>query len=260
MLSTLNTKISIIGTGNVATILGKLFKQNNFIINEVIGRNEAHTSNLAQLLSTDFSTDLKAIKNNSDVYLITVSDSAIEEVATQLNHTEKIIAHTCGSVSKNVLQHASENFGVLYPLQSLRKEVDFKNDIPFLIDANNNTTKEFLLKLAVSISKNVGFANDDERLHYHLSAIVVSNFTNHLFAQAKKYCDENNIDFRLLMPLIEETVNRMHNYKPAEMQTGPAFRGDMITVQKHIELLNNSPQLQNIYKLMSESIIEFNKK
>ena len=111
------------------------------------------------------------------------------------------------------------------------------------------------MNLASSVSGIVIGANDEIRLQYHLSAIVVSNFSNHLFALAKEYCDKNDTDFKLLLPLMEETVHRMHYYDPADMQTGPAARGDELTIQKHLKLLETFPALQKIYTLMSKSIL-----
>jgi predicted short-subunit dehydrogenase-like oxidoreductase (DUF2520 family) len=136
----------------------------------------------------------------------------------------------------------------------LRKELNYTPSIPFLVDGNNDIAKQTLFDLANSVSKNVIAANDETRLSYHLSAIIVSNFSNHLFALAKEYCDNHHTDFSLLLPLIEETVHRMHQYDPEMMQTGPAARGDNIVIQKHLQLLNDSPQLKAIYATMSESI------
>jgi uncharacterized protein DUF2520 len=58
-----------------------------------------------------------------------------------------------------------------------------------------------------------------------------------------------------LLPLIEEVVNRLRVFNPAEMQTGPAIRGDVSTIQKHLSLLKDFPQLKNVYEMMSESIL-----
>ena len=249
-------KISLIGSGNVATVLGRVLKQKNFIVNEVVSRDKTHALHLAKELDAIAIDDIKALSKNSDVYIIAVNDDAIEAVSNQLNTSEKIVVHTCGSASINLLRNASKNFGVLYPLQSLRKEISYLSAIPFLIDASNNYSKNVIITLAEAISDNIKEANDEQRMQYHLSAIVVSNFTNHLFALAEEYCKKNKIEFFLLLPLIEEVVNRLRNFKPAEMQTGPAIRGDISTIQKHLSLLKDFPQLKNIYEVMSESIAE----
>jgi predicted short-subunit dehydrogenase-like oxidoreductase (DUF2520 family) len=122
------------------------------------------------------------------------------------------------------------------------------------LDANNEHTLQQITGLALSISPRVIIANDETRLHYHLAAVIVSNFTNHLYALAKQYADKNEIDFKVLMPLIEEIVRRLHHYEPEKMQTGPAARGDKNTIKKHLALLEQFPQLRDVYAVLSESI------
>jgi predicted short-subunit dehydrogenase-like oxidoreductase (DUF2520 family) len=246
--------ISIIGSGNTATVLGEVLRKNGHIINEVAGRNKTAVQQLAEKLEANTCTDLIQLNKNSDMYVIAVRDDAVAEVSAQLNQDEKIVAHTCGSVPIHVLAGASNNYGVFYPLQSLRKELGYSPVIPFLIDGNNDFSRENILNLAASVSHQVIIANDETRLQYHLSAIIVSNFTNHLFALAKEYCDSNKADFKLLLPLIEEIVNRLEFYEPVSMQTGPAIRGDKKTIQKHLALLEDFPQLKKVYEMMSESI------
>lgn len=246
--------ISIIGSGNTAIVLGKLFAANNHSINEIIGRNKITAQQLAQTLNANACFNIEELNTSSDIYIIAVRDNNVAEVAAQLNLQDKIVVHTCGSVSLNVLAKSSENYGALYPLQSLRKELSYAPAIPFLVDGNNEFVKNTIFNLASSVADKIMYADDETRLRYHLSAIVVSNFTNHLFALAKNYCDINKIDFSLLLPLIEEVANRLHNYDPALMQTGPAIRGDEQTIQKHLSLLNDFPQLRKLYEVMSESI------
>lgn len=246
--------ISIIGSGNVATVTGKIFKENNHTIKEVIGRNEVLVKNLAATLHAQPCFNILNMNKHSDIFIVAVKDDAVAEVSLQINVADKIAVHTCGSVSINVLNKTSENYGVLYPLQSLRKELNYKPQIPFLIDGNNQYAKDAIESFASSFAKTIIYADDETRLRYHLSAIISSNFTNHLFALTKDYCDKNNINFQLLLPLIEETVNRLHYYEPAAMQTGPAARGDKATIQKHLALLQSYPALKTIYEMMSESI------
>jgi predicted short-subunit dehydrogenase-like oxidoreductase (DUF2520 family) len=249
--------ISIIGSGNTATVLGKLFAEKKHTISEVSGRNKTAVNVLADKLNANVCVNINELNKNSDIYIIAVKDDAVDEVSSELKLNNKIVVHTAGSVAINVLKGASENYGVLYPLQSLRKELNYAPAIPFLVDGNNDSTAKTISNLAASISPNVFIADDETRLRYHLSAIIVSNFTNHLFVLAKDYCDKNKIEFNLLLPLIKETVKRLHSYEPSEMQTGPAIRGDEQTIQKHLQLLNDFPQLKNIYEMMSESIMKF---
>ncbi|MES1226198.1 MAG: NAD(P)-binding domain-containing protein, partial [Bacteroidota bacterium] len=73
-------KIVIIGTGNVATILGKKFKDAGHVIVQVAGRNSAAASKLAYELNTVSTNYQSSIDSSADVYIIAVSDSAISNV------------------------------------------------------------------------------------------------------------------------------------------------------------------------------------
>ncbi len=246
--------IVIIGTGNVATVLGKLIISKGHKVIEVVGRDQKNTSTLAKVLNANGNINFENICEDGDLYLIAVVDTAIEIVSNQLVLKNKLIVHTAGSVSINVLNKPGNNFGVLWPLQTLRKEMQDIPEIPFVIDANNENTYVKLLSFTKSITETVFRANDVRRVKLHLAAVIVSNLTNHLYTLADDYCQKESLDFKLLIPLIEETGKRIKSNAPINVQTGPAARKDEGTINTHIALLKGSPTLQKIYQLITESI------
>jgi len=246
--------IVIIGTGNVATVLGKLFVNKGHKVIEIVGRNPKNTNYLAKLLNTKGNVDFNSISEEGDIYIIAVVDTAIEIVAQKLLLKNKLIVHTAGSVSINVLNKPDNKFGVLWPLQTLRKEMQAIPEIPFVIDANTEATYATLLSFTKSITDTVFRATDARRIKLHLAAVVVSNLTNHLYTLADDYCQKESLDFKLLIPLIEETGKRIKTNAPINVQTGPAARKDEGTMNSHIALLKGFPTLQKIYQLISESI------
>jgi predicted short-subunit dehydrogenase-like oxidoreductase (DUF2520 family) len=198
---------------------------------------------------------MSLLNRNADVYIIAVSDNAIEEIAADLKLPDKVVAHTAGSVSKDILKNVTNHYGVFYPLQSIRKEVSHLPDIPVFYEGSDEKAITVLKKLAESISyKQPVAAGSEDRMKLHVAAVVVNNFTNHLYALAEQYCKKERIDFRQLLPLIEETVDRLRTNSPADTLTGPAVRHDQPTIQKHLEILKDHPNLQKIYQLMTESI------
>lgn len=248
----------IIGTGNTATVLGKKLNQAGHRVLQVLGRDEAHTTILAEALATEPIIDPGKLSREAEVYLLAVSDRAIPEVVDNLpNIGKKIIAHTAASVSKDVLKPVSENYGVFYPYQTLRKEVSRLPEIPVIVDGSNSFTINLLKELAKTISETVEEANDENRVKMHLAAVMVNNFANHLYALAADYCSKENLDFKLLLPLIQETATRIKDLPPSKAQTGPAIRNDQETIQKHLQLLKDHPQLKELYTLMTESIQQF---
>lgn len=250
-------KVVITGTGNVATILGKKILNAGHEIMQIVGRNAEKTSLLASKLHSEPVYDLRFLNLSADIYIIAVSDSSIPAVAAQLKLKDKIVVHTAAAVSKNVLAICSDNFGVLYPLQTLVKEIPYLPPAPVLIDGNNETTKKVLTEFASGWAENVQVAGDEERLKLHVAAVFVNNFTNFIFTITEEYCKEEQLHFNLLYPLIEETLARLKTNSPSVLQTGPAVREDCSTIAKHYEILTDHPQLKNLYTLFTDSIMNF---
>jgi len=246
--------IVIIGTGNTATVLGRKLRNAGHRIVQVFGRNSSEASDLAYELDTESTNYWNVVNRNADLYILAVSDIAIEEVFQELQLPDKTVVHTAASVSKHVLKKGAEHYGVLYPLQSLKKDLGYLPDIPIIIDASDRQTLNMLDVLAHTISDKVVEADDETRVKLHLAAVMVNNFTNHLYSLVEKYCRDEGLDFYLLLPLIKETADRLDDISPAKSQTGPAVRGDYTTIEKHIVLLNKYPQLKKMYELFSESI------
>jgi predicted short-subunit dehydrogenase-like oxidoreductase (DUF2520 family) len=247
--------IVIIGSGNVAAVLGRKFRAAGHHILQVASRNAADASALAYEWNTVSTNYFSAINREAEVYIIAVTDEAIDEVVRELKLPGKVVAHTAASVPKEILKNVTEHYGVFYPLQSLRKDMKKLPDMPVFFDGSDDLTKKKLKTLASTVSEEkIAEADDEARLKLHAAAVVVSNFTNHLYALAEEYCRQEGLDFRQLLPLIEETALRLRDISPKEAQTGPAIRHDSETIHKHLEQLKNHPQLKNIYVLLTESI------
>lgn len=191
---------------------------------------------------------------SADIYIIAVTDSSVAAVAGQLKLQEQIVVHTAAAVSKEALHECSKNFGILYPLQSLIKEIPTPS-IPVLTDSNNEITAKALIKFCSGWADHVQAANDEERLKLHIAAVFVNNFTNYIYTVTEQYCKKEQLKFNMLYPLIEETITRLKFYSPSLIQTGPATRADHITISKHTEMLQNYPELHNLYNVFTNMIL-----
>jgi predicted short-subunit dehydrogenase-like oxidoreductase (DUF2520 family) len=245
-------QVVLLGAGNVAQVLGRKMVAAGHSVSQVFSRRTAPA--FAEEIGAVAITDFSELHTAADVYLLAVNDGALATVAAHLPKVKGVIAHTAGALPMEILAVTGSPYGVLYPLQSLRKEKKDYGEIPLLLDGNTADTKDILLQFAQTIGSQVAMANDAYRLKLHTAAVVVSNFTNHLYALAEDFCRKENTDFRLLQPLMEEVTTRMRQYSPAAMQTGPAVRGDEATIYRHLQVLENHPQLQHIYQVMTQSI------
>jgi pyrroline-5-carboxylate reductase len=244
-------RVTLIGSGNVATVLGKKIMHSGHTIVQVYNRNIDHAKPLAAELSADAVSE---IDDNADIYIVAVADDALQHISSWLKPLNGFVVHTAGSVSIDVLKDISANYGVLWPLQSIRKETANAPALPVLIDANNPWNKMKLKGFVQSFADTVAEADDEERRKLHLAAVVTNNFSNYIFSLTEKYCMNEGIDFKLMIPLLTETVLRMQEYSPAELQTGPAIRNDVTTIEKHKELLRGYPEMLEVYEFFTEKI------
>jgi predicted short-subunit dehydrogenase-like oxidoreductase (DUF2520 family) len=248
-------RIVLIGSGNVATVLGRKFYMAGHVILQVYSRNRQHADALAKEFDASGISAVTAIAKDADIYIIAIADNELYRLNEWMFASARLVVHTAGSVSRDVLKDFTEQYGVVYPLQTLKKDIGVVNGIPFLIDGNSEETIRVLHELASSISDNVQYADDERRKKLHLTAVIVNNFPNYLYTLAEQYCRNEGIDFALLLPLIAEGAMRLSNYPPELLQTGPASRKDITTIEKHRELLNEYPELLRIYELFTEMIL-----
>ena len=247
-------KVVLIGSGNVSTVLGKLMLSKGHEILQVISRNETHAIDLAKILGALAGTDLQNVNPEADICVVAIADDALYTIDKKLDSNGLLIVHTAGSVSREVLHKTSTRYGVLYPLQSLRAGTVHIPEIPFLVDGNDDETSRDIFSFAASLSDKVSLATDEQRLKLHLAAVASSNFINHLLTLTEAYCEKEGVDFKLLFPLLSETVNRIQTLSPSAVQTGPAIRNDQETIKKHLGMLSENPELQKIYKILTRSI------
>jgi predicted short-subunit dehydrogenase-like oxidoreductase (DUF2520 family) len=248
-------RIVIIGSGNVATVISRIILDAKHTIIQVFSRDIVHAKMLADQVQANYTCKMEDIDTSANLYIFSVSDTALYELPQRLSLQNKLVLHTAGSIPKDVLQKSSSKYGVLYPLQSLRKEMEQIPPIPFLVDGCNNEVTKEIKEFAETLSNIVSEANDEERLKLHVAAVVVSNFTNHLYALSEDFCKNESVDFSMLFPLINETACRIKDNSAAQLQTGPALRNDHITLDKHIKLLSHYPKLRNLYLKITDSIM-----
>jgi predicted short-subunit dehydrogenase-like oxidoreductase (DUF2520 family) len=252
-------ELVLIGSGNIATVLGKSFYERGIFIKQVYSQNIIHAQQLANQIGALAVDQLSAISPQADAYIMAVSDQAIATIAASLKLGDQLLVHTAGSVSQDVLSQASSNYGVFWPMKMIRKGQEGMGSVQIVIDGSSNSNKSYLSNLARLIGAQVAFADNVQREKLHLMAVVCSNFTNHLYHLAADYCKKNNLDFSLLYSIISQTAAGIQGENPATTQAGPAFRGDTVTIEKHLMLLKEEPVLLDFYREFSKSIQDLNR-
>jgi predicted short-subunit dehydrogenase-like oxidoreductase (DUF2520 family) len=243
----MNRSIGIVGTGALARNLFAAFKRQPHYSITVYGRSK----NDAKFFSEQFCPSLDGLLSCELIFLA-VSDRAIEKLAHDLEAFTGILVHCSGATP--ILTNRPKT-GVLYPLQSFSKEqlTDF-SVVPLLVEGSTKEAENILVEIANNLSRHVERATSTERLKLHLAAVFAQNFSNHLIALAQEYVKGEGLNFTLLEPLLKLGIETAISSDAKALQSGPARRGDQITIDKHLNLLEKHKGLLHLYQTLSKSI------
>lgn len=250
--------VYLIGAGNVAWHLGRAFLRSGVPVGGVWSRHTAHARELARDLDCPVIAALSALPAGPGLALIVVPDQAIGGVAAELLATagqDLTVAHTSGATRLDVLGEKTGQTGVFYPLQTFTRGHDTPMEqVPFLLHSGEEAVMTQLETYARKLSRHVLRVTDEDRAYVHLAAVMLNNFVHHIGHQALRILADRQLDKHLLQPLLAETTRKLMQYPPGDIQTGPAKRGDLRTIEAHLTMLADYPDLCSLYRHLSQSI------
>lgn len=239
-------KIVILGAGNVGTNLQHGFARKHI---------------QAELISSRRTADGRwetadGILPMADVYIYAVADHALHEVAAAVEAPKALHLHTSGTMPIEVFGADKPHAGVLYFFQSFSKAspVDDWSTIPVFIEGRNIDDVAAIYTLAQTLSSRIYECTQRDRERLHVAGVFANNFTNRMYCIAADILHDTQIPFAALLPLIDQTVAKVHSLSPKEAQTGPAKRGDQDVMAHHLEVLQK-PEYKEVYQLLSQLII-----
>jgi len=247
---------SIVGTGNMAWFLAQKLTSAGHHCTGIWGRN----AEAADILATDIRIrpydSLSEIRDGDmDMCFLTLSDVAIETIAKKLSFEKTVLVHTAGSVPINVLTPHARDCAVLWPVYSiLKNNLPRHRNVPCAWEGTTDKAKRYVQSIAHGLTDVLFEARGDQRRWLHLSAVIGNNFINHLMAVCEQICREQQLPFDIMQPIIKQTFERIADHHPHDLQTGPAKRGDTITIGNQTDLLKQHPDWQAVYKAITASI------
>jgi predicted short-subunit dehydrogenase-like oxidoreductase (DUF2520 family) len=246
--------VVLIGSGNVATTLGRALLKSGKNILQVWSRSEANAQKLAAQLNAEVLADLSLINSEADLILIAVKDDVINSTAALLPQSNSTVVHTSGTRPLSDLA-GIKNIGVFYPLQTFtpQSSPDF-SQIPICVEGNSPLVLNQLEEICKDLGAKSYPLDSVQRGALHIAAVFANNFTNHIWGISRELLEKANIPSEILHPLMEETLRKALQQNPFEVQTGPAVRFDEETINRHLEFLKNDQHLHDIYKLITHNI------
>lgn len=253
-------RIVLIGAGNVATSIGGALKAAGHEISALYSRTEQSAKELSEKLRVPYTTSLNKLPHDADIYISMLKDDALMQLAPEIValNRKALFVHTAGSLPLSLWKDAgAENYGVLYPMQTFSKgkRGDIQN-VPLFVEGSSEQVLQEIMHMAKSLSQKVKELDSESRKRLHIAAVFACNFTNRMYAISNVLLEESGVDFKVMLPLIEETAEKVATLPPSQAQTGPAIRGDVRVMDSHLESLKSHPDFAEIYKLMSDNILK----
>lgn len=250
-------RLVMIGAGNVASSLAPAIHQADAAeVVQVYSRHLANARTIADAIpGAEATADLADIIPDADVYLLSVSDDALNDTVSALKPNNALWLHTSGSTGMEILSRLSDNYGVFYPLQTFSKSRHVNLDsVSLFTEGSNPEVEDRIKEMAEKVFKNVYHADSQTRRRMHVAAVFACNFSNYMWMIAHDLLEKHDIPFDVLAPLLRETLDKALLMNPRDGQTGPARRGDTALIQTHAAMLPDN--LREIYTLLSDSIIK----
>lgn len=246
--------VVLIGSGNVATNLGRALLKSGKNILQVWSRSEERVNKLAAALNAQAITNLSLVSKDAELIIIAIKDDAIASTAALLPRVNALVIHTSGTRPLSDLS-VHNTTGVFYPLQTFTAESqpDFSR-IPICTEGSSPEVLSQLAEICNGLGARSYQIDSAQRGALHIAAVFANNFTNHFWGISRELLEKANIPKEILHPLMEETLQKAINQNPFEVQTGPAVRFDEETINRHLKSLEKDPQLHEIYKLITQNI------
>ena len=254
-----DVSVVLLGAGRVATHLAPALVRAGYRVVQVWSRTETSARSLAAPLGIAFTDSLDAVVTDADIYIASVADGALPEMAAAIVGRvgeSALFLHTAGSVPMDVWRLAgASRYGILYPLQtfSMERAVNMR-EVSLFVEASDEETMAGIERLAHGLSDRVFRADSKRRARLHIAAVFACNFANAMYGAAHRLLAEDGIPFEVLLPLIDETASKVHVLAPRDAQTGPAVRGDVAVMKSHMDALVGDEELHSIYALVSNYI------
>lgn len=267
----ISLRVGFIGAGKVGTTMGIYLKHNSFDIYGYYSRNYQSAKNAASLTNSKAAVELGDVVENSEILFITTNDDEISKVCDRLIEEKlinesKIVIHMSGAASSRILQELKERdcyIYALHPLQSfanIEKGVkDLKNTV-FSLEGDKERIED-IENILKTTGNEYFIIEAEEKALYHVTACVVSNYLVSLLDYGLSIFEAIGIDkdkgFKALNPLIQGSIENIHDLGTTKALTGPIARGDIKTIKNHIEALENiDPKWLHMYKSLGLATID----
>lgn len=257
--------LGFIGAGVVGTALAVRLKEKGYSIAGVSSRTLASARRLADRLSCP-TYDKQELADRADLVFITTPDDLIGQVASEVSwRPGQWVVHCSGAASVDILEPARKlgaKVGTFHPLQTFADADQALKNLPgstFALEAEGRLLA-FLKEMAEALGGRWLVLRPEDKVLYHVAAVFACNYLVTLVKLATDLFQTFDVPPReatqALLPLLRGTLNNLELIGLPRCLTGPIARGDLGTIQRHLEALaQHAPELLSVYAELGQRTI-----
>jgi predicted short-subunit dehydrogenase-like oxidoreductase (DUF2520 family) len=257
--------LAVVGAGRVGTSLAVLWRRGGHRIVAVAG-GAATPERAARFLPEVPVLDPVGAAKAAEVVVIATPDSAIGPVCEEMAAAGALdganaVVHASGATTLDALAAAAAAGATtlsVHPLQTCPTVEAGVERIPgstFAVTATSDDGYALGDRLVVDAGGRPVRIDDERKPLYHAAAVFASNYLVTVTALAEELGFAAGIEdpIAAFAPLQEATLANIARVGPAEALTGPAVRGDAITLERNLEALQRyAPDAIRSYVVLAD--------
>lgn len=265
-------KIAIIGLGRLGTSLLRALTRVEFRVVAVSDVNHDRIRNCAKFSAQDIHVfEPHAVPENVSLIFLTVPDDRIADVVHKLRQSphlsfNTVVSHCSGIESSAILKPLKPRTRLLVSLHPLQTFPGGGDDWRSLFGIHYGAEGdpqaiERLSLLVRALKSDVFTITAEQKTLYHLACVFASNYLVGLVSAAVDvfarigFSEQPSVAY--LMPLIQKTVENIEKNGPAKALSGPAVRGDLGAISRHLEAMDvGMTEYKDIYLSLGRQLLK----
>lgn len=260
-------KIGIIGAGRLGVTMGKYLRDAGLPVVGFYNKTKEHAIEAAKFTDTNYFSDLEKLVQASDTLFVATPDGVIAEIwdcIASYDLTGKIVCHFSGSLSSHVFSGIEETGASgcsIHPMYAFSDKFHSYEQFhtACLVAEGEGSARQMMERLFRDLGHTVLTIRAEDKVKYHAAAAMISNDMIALLQTVLQLLEQCGFDgqdsLRLLTPIIHNNVDNMLQAGPKQALTGPIERGDVQTVQKHLQALQGT-QADEVYRVLGRVLVD----
>ncbi|MEX0721495.1 MAG: Rossmann-like and DUF2520 domain-containing protein [Balneolaceae bacterium] len=260
--------VTIIGLGKVGTAWLNVLPNVGYPVISAYSRTGVDSSLKKNHSQSHFGKEIPNTKEElGQLIFLTVSDDAIESVSETLAKNfprldETFVIHCSGVLSSealSALKKKGAKTASFHPIKAITKKNNSFKGTWFDMEGDEGLLDELEI-LCQKLGAHSFLIKPEAKPHLHASAVVASNYLVVLADLVKKISAEGEIleetALKSLIPLMRNTLDNIEEFGTVQALTGPVARGDVQTIERHLEGLKSDDSLLSLYKKFGKATVD----